>query len=184
MQTPTIIFTYDDYLTLPNDGKRYEIIDGDLHITPAPIPEHQLVLVYLTEILLAYLRSHKWGKLFVAPTDVVFSMTEVAQPDIAVVARERDHIITKRNIIAAPDLIVEILSEATEKTDRTTKKAMYERHGVKEYWIVDPSDRSVEIFELVGGAYAPGTRFASTEEVHSPLLSGLSFRVQTIFDFE
>lgn len=184
MQTPTIIFTYDDYLTLPNDGKRYEIIDGDLHMTPAPIPEHQLIVWRLTTILTAFIDQQKWGKLFLAPIDIVLSMTEVAQPDIAVVARHRDHIITKKNIIAAPDLIVEILSDTTEKTDRTTKKAMYERHGVREYWIVDPSDRSVEIFELVGGAYAPGTRFASTEEVHSPLLSGLSFRVQTIFDFE
>lgn len=184
MQAQGIIFTYDDYLTLPNDGKRYEIIDGDLHMSPSPIPEHQLIQVRIAEILLAYVRSRKWGKLLLAPTDVVFSMTDVAQPDLMLISKTRDHIIAKKNIIAAPDLIVEILSEGTEKTDRTTKKAMYEKYGVTEYWIVNPFDRSIEVFVLEKGRYVQGIRFAATDLVRSALLTGLSFPAETVFEFE
>lgn len=184
MQDHGIIFTYDDYLTLPNDGKRYEIIDGDLFMSPAPIPEHQLASWMLEQIFSEFIRKDKWGKLFHAPIDVVFSMTAIAQPDIALVSKQREHIIAKKNLIAAPDLIVEILSEGTEKTDRTKKKEMYEKHGVTEYWIVDPSDQSIEIFVLEQGRYAKGRKFTNDDVVDSSVLVGLTFPARSAFDYE
>ncbi len=184
MQAQGIIFTYDDYLTLPNDGKRYEIIDGDLHMSPSPIPEHQLILWQLTNIFTPFIHENKWGKLLLAPTDVVFSMTDVAQPDLMLISRTRDHIITKKNSIAAPDFIVAILSEGTEKTDRTTKKTLYEKYGVTEYWIVNPFDRSIEVVVLEEVRYVQGIRFTTTDLVRSALLTGLSFPTDIVFEFE
>jgi Uma2 family endonuclease len=184
MQDHSSLFTYDDYLTLPNDGKRYEIINGDLYMSPAPLPEHQLISIRLEEIFLSYVRKEKWGKIFHAPIDVVFSMTEIVQPDIVLVSKQREEIIAKKNLISAPDLIVEILSETTEKTDRTKKKEMYEKYGVREYWIVDPSDQSIEIFVLEQSRYATAQKFVNDDIVDSTILPGIAFPARSAFEYQ
>jgi Uma2 family endonuclease len=181
MQQAATIFTYDDYLTLPNDGKRYEIIDGDLLVTPAPSTEHQEILGNLYAILRAAVSAKDIGKIFCAPIDVVLSMTEVVQPDIVGVSRERLQIITKKNIVAAPDLVVEILSEATAKTDRTTKKQVYERHGVREYWIVDPERRTIEVYILKGSSFASAMLAYVDGSVRSEVFPNLPVDVKEVF---
>ncbi|TAK60706.1 MAG: Uma2 family endonuclease, partial [Bacteroidetes bacterium] len=140
--------TYDDYLLLPDDGKRYEIIDGELFVAPAPFIDHQRISIFLTNIIFEYVSEMKIGEVFTAPGDVVFSMIDIVQPDIVYVSASRKEIITKRNIIAAPDFVVEILSLSTVLADRTTKKSLYEKYGVKEYWIVDPEEETIEVFNL------------------------------------
>ena len=182
MQTAAVVFTYDDYLAIPPDGKRYEIIQGELCMTPAPSTEHQEILLNLVDLLRSFVRAHSLGKVYCAPVDVVFSMTEVVQPDIIFISKDRAHIIAKKNVVAAPDLVVEILSEATEKTDRTAKRALYERFGVKEYWIVDPAKSRIEVFEYRDGKYASPALYDKSDTVRSLLLTGFAFAVDAVFE--
>jgi len=181
MQQSSTVFTYDDYLSLPGDGKRYEIIDGDLSMTPAPSPEHQRVLGRLFRQLDEVVRRNQLGEVFISPIDIVLSMTNVVQPDLVFISEEQKHIVTKRNVVAPPDLVVEILSESTEKADRTMKKTLYERYGVKEYWIVDAESQQVEIHILKEGKYVSPTTFSINDTVKSSLLPGLSFRTSSLF---
>ena len=129
-------FTYEDYRNTPDDV-RYELLDGELALVPAPNMAHQGTSTILLRLIDTFVYIRKLGKTFHAPTDVVFSDTEVAQPDLIFVSNERAHIITEQNIRGAPDLVIEILSPSTASRDRNFKRALYERHGVKEYWMVD-----------------------------------------------
>jgi len=181
MQRAAVVFTYDDYLTLPNDGRRHEILDGELVMTPVPSTEHQEILLNLIELLRGFVRRESQGKVFCAPTDVVFSMTDVVQPDVVFVSKERLHIITKKNIVAAPDIVIEIVSEATEKMDRVTKKQLYERFGVKEYWLVDSEKQMIEVYELRGREFGPPHIYRASDTFRTALLSNFSFNVGSIF---
>ncbi len=143
-----VVLTYDDYLHLPNDGKRYEILEGEIFVSPSPVTKHQIISANLLAILHQHVRQHKLGMVLSAPTDVVLSYTNVVQPDLLFVSNARKNIITDKNIQGAPDLIVEILSETSAEQDRTTKKQIYARHGVKEYWIIDPDRETVEVYKL------------------------------------
>jgi len=181
MNAQQVIFTYDDYLTLPNDGKRYEIIEGELYMTASPFYAHQRASHELDYLLTDFVKEHNLGEVLTAPFDVVLSMTDITEPDILFISKERLHIITKKNIIAAPDLVVEIISESTEKVDKVQKKALYEKYGVKEYWIVDPEQKSIERFNLKEGRFTQGTFVRSGETFESQLLKGFSFPVKKIF---
>lgn len=181
MELTKSLVTYDDYLTLPADGKRYEIIEGELFMTPAPTTDHQKVSSNLEQIFYNFLDQHPLGELYHAPTDVVFSMTEVVQPDIVFILKERKEIITKRNIVAAPDLIIEITSESTAVTDRTTKKALYEKHGVKEYWIVDSDAKTIECFVLGQSKFERIGIYSESDTLVSRLLPELKLRIQEVF---
>jgi len=181
MNRAEVLFTYDDYLTLPNDGKRHEILDGDLVMTPAPPAEHQRNLGRLYRVIDDFVRKHGMGEVLLSPVDVVFSMTDVVQPDIVFISKERLHIVTRKNIVAAPDIVVEIITEATEKMDRVTKKELYERYGVEEYWIVDPEKQTIEVYELRGREYSTPYMYRSSDSFKSGLLSDFSFTVNSIF---
>jgi Uma2 family endonuclease len=143
-----IVLTYDDYLRLPNDGRRYEILEGEIFVSPSPTTKHQIVSGNLYAILHHHVRTHKLGLVLHAPTDVVLSYTNVVQPDLLFISNARKKIITEQNIQGAPDLMVEILSETTEEQDRTTKMQIYARHGVKEYWLIDPDRETLEVYKL------------------------------------
>lgn len=148
-----IILTYDDYVDLPNDRNRYEILDGDLFVTPAPSSRHQLVSRNLQFAIHQFAKQHTLGEIFDAPIDLILAATTVVQPDLVFVSRGRQSVVTDRAIEGVPDLVVEILSPATVKTDRTTKARLYARYGIPHYWIVDPDARSLEAYELAGDAY-------------------------------
>ena len=177
---PRVKFTYEDYRNTPED-KRYELLDGDLLIIPAPRTSHQRVSIKLASRLQRFAEDSGIGKIYVAPFDVVLSDTDVVQPDILFISRERADIITEENVRGAPDLVVEILSPTTADRDRTFKRSLYARHGVREYWLVDPDTKTVEVlalgeegFEAVG-AYSPGL------PVESPLLEGLRLLLDEVF---
>ena len=146
-------FTYEDYLGFPADGNRHEIIDGEHYVTPAPLTKHQRISANLLGHLHRHCSHTKAGVVLAAPTDVVFSETDVVQPDLLFVATSRQHIVTRENIQGAPDFIIEILSDTTRQRDERTKRTLYERYQVKEYWIVDPELETVKIFRLQDGRY-------------------------------
>ena len=141
-------WTYSEFARLPNDGKRYEIIAGALHVTPAPRPIHQLVLNRLNRLLDDFVIEHELGWVLPAPCDVLFADGEYVEPDILFVRRERRGIITDRGIEGPPDLVVEIASGSTAATDRGAKREQYAFFGVPLYWIVDLEARHVEVYRL------------------------------------
>jgi len=174
--------TYDDYLTLPDDGMRYEIIEGDLFMTPARVPKHQKISGRIFRRLEEFIRKNDLGDVFYAPCDVVFSPRDVVQPDILYISRQRSHLITEKNIQGAPDLIVEITSPNTEAVDKGRKKALYQRWGVKEYWIVDMIKEEIEVWNLQAGVYQLHGHYTRNDVVKSSLLKGLKVSVTEIFE--
>ena len=166
--------TYEDYCLLPNDGKRYEIIDGELFVTPAPLRRHQKVLANLLYYLTEFVKKHDLGEVYPAPFDVVFSDYDVVEPDILYVSKSRASVITEKNVQGAPDLVVEVLSESTAKIDRTTKLKLYARYGVAEYWVIDPAALSAEIYRLVPGGCELAAQLDSRQSLTSPLFPGFA----------
>jgi Uma2 family endonuclease len=166
--------TYDDYCLLPNNGKRYEIIDGELFVTPSPLRRHQRALANLLYYLIEFVKKHDLGEVYPTPFDVVFSQYDVVEPDILYVSKARASVVTEKNIQGAPDLVVEILSESTAKIDRTTKLKLYARYGVAEYWVIDPATHSVEIYRLVPGGYELAAQLDSGQSLTSPLFPSFS----------
>ncbi len=174
--------TYEDYCRLPNDGKRYEIIDGELFVTPSPLTLHQRIVTRLTAHLWAFVEKRRLGEIFVSPFDVVFSDFDVVEPDILFVSKKRVSVITPKNVQGAPDLVVEVLSETTAKTDRTTKFKLYARYGVKEYWIIDPKGPSVQIYRLGRGAFALAAKLRAAADLTSPLFPGFSLPLRKLIE--
>lgn len=135
--------TYDDYAALPDDGNRYELASGALELlSPAPSPTHQMISHRLVTAFTNV--CEKDYIILYAPLDVILAEDEVRQPDIVVINRERQAIVTDRGIEGPPDLVVEILSPSTALKDRRDKKEVYAAYGVKEYWIVDPVHETIE----------------------------------------
>ena len=178
---PVFKFTCEDYRTAPPD-KRYELLDGELLLTPAPNLKHQRVQLRLGIRLGQFIEERGLGEFFFAPCDVVLSDTDVVQPDLLFVSRERAHLLTGGdNVRGAPDLVVEILSPATAERDRGYKRALYARHGVTEYWLVDPAAETVAILRLRGGALAAAHTFGRNETLRSPLLAGFELALDEVF---
>ncbi len=147
MPLPSV--TWQDVQQMPDDGNRYEAIEGDLYMTPAPTTRHQRVSKRLQYALDRILERPGLGEVFVAPYGVEFPTTaEGVQPDIVFVARERVEMIAEAGIVGAPDLVVEILSPSTAGRDRTIKLRLYQRHGVREYWIVDPDENAIDVWRF------------------------------------
>jgi Uma2 family endonuclease len=153
------VLTYDDYVSAPNDGKRYEIHDGELSVTPTPTFRHQWILAELLGILRAHVAAHDLGEVVPAPITVVLAETSIVEPDIVYIEKARMSIVSARGTIdGAPTLAVEILSPSTARIDRQTKKQLFERYGVPYYWIVDADARTIDVYRAVAGAYGPPDR--------------------------
>ena len=182
--TTNIKFTYEDYLGFPDDGNRHEIIDGEHYVTPAPLTKHQRISANLLVHLYRHCSHIKAGLVLAAPTDVVFSKTDVVQPDLLFVAKNREHIVTRENIQGAPDFIIEILSETTKRRDERTKRTLYERFRVKEYWLIDPELETVKIFRLHNRRYSVPEELNTTQadsRISASVLPGFSIPIQDIF---
>jgi len=175
------IWTYQEYLELPDDGKRYEILNGRLEMTPAPSTRHQAVSRNLEIILWDFVRKNNLGEIFYAPMDVVFDQVNVVQPDIVFVSRERSELIREKGIFGAPDLVVEIQSPGTLHVDAKRKKGMYERFGVREYWIVDPGEKKVEAYLLKGGGYTHAGIYTEKDTIECASIKGLSVPLAEVF---
>lgn len=178
-----IKFTYRDYKSLPpSETKIYMLLDGEIIMVPAPIPYHQRVSGNVEHILREFVQSRNLGLVYHAPCDVVLSEKDVVQPDILFILKERSQIITREEIKGAPDLIIEITSPSTAEYDRTYKRTLYARSGVKEYWIVDVDKKEVEIMALGKRGFETLDIYKKGEEkVKSPLLQGLTIKLEEIF---
>jgi len=162
--------TYDDYCLLPSDGKRYEIIDGELAVTPSPRLAHQIMVTRLTRYLSAFVEDRRLGLVFVSPFDVVFSQFDVVEPDVLYVSQGRASVLTEKNVQGPPDLVIEVTSPTTEKIDRTTKLKLYARFGVQEYWIVDPDGPSVQVYRREAQGLELVATLHADDSLVSPLL--------------
>lgn len=173
--------TYADYLKTADD-ERFELLDGELVMAPAPLLYHQFILRKLLNAMSGYVEEHELGELFCSPADVVLSETDVVQPDILFVSRQRSQILKSESVQGAPDLVVEILSPSTAELDKTTKLELYAQHGVREYWIADPDAKTIMVllrgehrFE-VEGIYGKG------HTLQSPTLEGFRVQMEEVFE--
>jgi Uma2 family endonuclease len=176
--------TYEDYLLFPDDGKRHEVIDGDHYVTPAPKTKHQKVSFNLTVAMGSFVKQRGLGLVLAAPSDVILSDENVVQPDLLFVSTARASIVTEDNIHGAPDLVVEIISETTRKKDEVTKRKLYERFGVQEYWVVDPELETVKIFRRAQQGYSRAVELSkeANDILTTELLAGLNLALTEIFD--
>ncbi len=164
--------------------RRYELLEGELHMVPSPSFEHQHVSVNLVIELGNFVMQRELGTILDAPLDVVLTdenKESIVQPDIIFISHARSKIIHREEIRGAPDLVIEILSPSTGQRDRTAKKTLYARHGVTEYWIVDPETHTVEVMKLTARGYRLVATYSKKETVRSPLLSGLEISLKKIF---
>jgi Uma2 family endonuclease len=176
-------WTYEDYLRLPDDGRRYEVLRGVLYVSAAPVPLHQIILRRFVRVLLFFLEENPIGELLFAPVDVMFpaGLATPVQPDLLFITAERTGIIKDRNIEGAPDLVLEVLSPSTRRLDRKTKFDIYAEAGVREYWLADPLARTVEVFVLRDGAYALLGKFGRGERLRSEVIPGFEPSLGEIF---
>jgi len=183
VHSTAVKFTYDDYLLFPDDGRRHELIEGDRYMTPAPSTTHQRIVVRLSTVLESFLKQRQGGQMFVAPTDVVLSPLDVVQPDLFFVSSAKASIVTNRNIQGAPDLVVEIVSEATRKTDEIVKRKLYERFDVPEYWIIDPEIETIKIYRMTAQGYhrIAELNCEADDALSTPILPDLTIQLKDIF---
>jgi len=170
--------TYRDYEALPNDGRRYEIHDGELSVTPSPSLEHQIISIRLVAALLKWVEAHPGGLLLYAPLDVILAArpeeTSIVQPDILYLAPDRLGLARRRGIEGGPTLVVEILSPSTRIIDRVTKRRLYARYGVPYLWLVDPDARAGEVLALEGDRYVLIAGAAGPDPSDLPPFTGLA----------
>lgn len=172
-------WTYEDYARLPDDGNRYEVIEGNVHMRPAPRTRHQRVSFELAVALHLFTKEQELGAIYEAPIDVVLpELASPVQPDILYIPTAQLDIVKEKLIEGAPALIVEVLSPGNPDHDRRTKFHLYARAGVQEYWIVDADSCLVEVFSLRGNAYVPYGRYGPEDVVYSELLPGLQVPVR------
>ena len=174
--------TYADYAAL-EEGAPYQLIDGELVLSPAPTVLHQLVIWRLGTRLFNYVEEHDLGLVVGSPIDVYFSDTETYQPDLVFISHKRRDRITEPYIKGAPDLVVEVLSPSTGYYDLTQKRRTYENAGVKEYWIIDPKEKTVDLFFNLNGTFEKLAHAYQQGEVSSRLLNGFSVSLHTLFSF-
>ena len=178
---PALKLTYEDYRLTPDDV-RYELLDGELVMSPAPRLSHQMTCMELGALLHMFVKARGLGQVFSAPCDVVLSDTDVVQPDLLFVANERAHMLLDGdNVQGPPDLVVEILSPSTAEGDRTLKRALYAQHGVREYWLVDPDAKTVTVLLLGAAGFTVAARYGADQTLTSPTLPGFTANLDDIF---
>lgn len=172
--------TYPDLLDLPDDGKRYELLEGELVVSPAPAPRHQRAVVHIA-VFLRRAEDAGYGLVYVAPFYVVFDEDHTTEPDVFFIRRERLQIVGEDVVRGAPDLVVEVLSPGTRRRDLRAKMQTYARFGVPFYWIADPIAETVQPHELTAQGYAPGPVLRAGELLSCPLFPGITIDVAELF---
>lgn len=174
--------TYEDYETFPDDGNRYEIIDGEVFVSPSPFEPHQIAVGEITTALNIHMRARRLGRVYAAPFEIVLDPHTVFQPDVLYIARERLSIVDARGRVrGAPDLCVEVLSASTRNVDRIVKFQQYARFGIAEYWIVDTDLQTVETYALENGVYTLIVNAHNQDRVVSRVLPMLMLQAFEIF---
>lgn len=175
--------TYEEYYKL-EDENRYEILEGELKMVPAPSFYHQIFSTELFLLIGNYVKKKNLGMTFHPPFDVILDSENVVQPDLTFISKENYGIIQERGAFGSPDLVVEIVSPSSEKMDKVVKKQIYQDFKIKEYWIVEPKEKSIQIFTLEEGSYSLFSSQKGTEKVGSKLLDGLEIEINEIFNLK
>jgi Uma2 family endonuclease len=175
--------TFAELATWPDDGRRYELYDGEVIVVPAPNLRHQRTVAAVFQILKEY-EDRVGGYVVLSPFDIVLSQYDVLEPDVVYFGRGKRPLLNPRTAAyTVPDLAVEVLSPSTEKRDRGRKLELLERYGLPEYWLVDPERRSFEPYARgIRGGLEAGMEQETHQEYLSPTLAGLSFAVARLFD--
>ncbi len=171
--------TYEDYANIPGD-ERYELIDGELILVSSPNEMHQRVSKRLLW-LFRDVEESGLGWVYDAPFDVILSDTDVVQPDLMFISKERADIITPANVQGAPNLVVEVLSPSTAQRDWTQKRDLYAKYGVRELWLVAPDAKLVWVMALTDGEYAIAGVYKDGQTLISPTLAGLTIDLGYVF---
>jgi len=175
---------YHDYALFPESGsKQHEIIDGEHYMTPSPTTKHQRVSRNMVWIIESFLRENRYGEILSAPFDVILSDNDIVVPDIVYVSQKNIHLLTEENIKGIPDLIIEILSPSHRKRDRILKRDLYEKYGVREYWLIDPDKEQVEIYTFSCDRFLPPTVYNRDQVIKTEIIPGLEIDVKGIFSF-
>jgi Uma2 family endonuclease len=175
--------TYEEFRQLPDDGKRYELIGGEVRLTPAPSTKHQFVVHNLDMALSPYVQENKLGEVWEAPLDVRLAEDTALQPDLVFVASTRVEIVREEFIAGAPDLVVEVLSASTAVHDRATKLPIYAEAGVPEFWLIDSQAKTVEVLKLQGNKYFVDATLAGDQVLISNLFPSWQLSLRDLFDF-
>jgi Uma2 family endonuclease len=177
--------TYDDLEYFPDDGKRREIIDGELYVTPSPNLRHQVLVGRLHVAIANYLAtSPELGRVYLSPVDVVLSPHDVVEPDLLFVANDQFDVLTPKNVQGPPALVVEVLSRGTRKTDEQVKRRLFARTGVREYWLVDPELDLIKVSRRGDDSSFRRVAELTAEDgdvLTSPLLPGFSLALSAFF---
>lgn len=173
--------TYAQYCLLPDDGKQYELIDGELFMTPAPKPKHQEIVLRLAAELSGLVRINGLGGVFVGPVDILFDPYTVVRPDVLFISAARLSIVGEDAIEGPPDLVVEVLSPSTFYKDLRKKMTAYSQFGVQEYWIVDPETQTIEVYTRRDDKLQLAQKFSSGDTLESGILPGFRLAVNDVF---
>lgn len=179
MATAPTIQTFDDLERMPDDGRRYELIDGVIIVSPSPSQAHQEVVWRLALPLQTFVRAGKLGRVYLAPFEIRLLGHQAVQPDILFVSNERLGILRENHAVGAPDLVVEVLSPSTRTFDEGRKLESYAAAGVREYWLADPISRVFRPLALDDGRYQPIRQAGAV--VRSVVLPGLEIDVPSLF---
>jgi Uma2 family endonuclease len=178
--------TYDDYVLIPDDGQRHEIIDGEHYVTAAPFLPHQDLVTELVAWLRPFAKRNGLGRVLVAPTDVLLSKHDIVQPDLLFISKEKERARTAngKRIEGAPDLAIEVLSESTRRLDEEIKLDLYDRAGVLEYWMFNSVRKTVRVYRRKGGRLQLVAEMsaAAGDVLATPLLPGLEIPLAEIFE--
>jgi Uma2 family endonuclease len=175
--------TYRDYVHIPEDGRRHEIIDGEHYVTAAPFLSHQKLAFRLTLRVGGFIEANHLGLFFFAPADVLLSAHDIVQPDLLFISSGRASIAAGKNVQGAPDLMIEILSRSTRGLDEGAKLQAYERAGVREYWVVGPFRQGLQRWVRTDGALRPQPFLsaAAGDVLTSPLLPEFELPLAEVF---
>jgi Uma2 family endonuclease len=177
--------TYDDFLLFPDDGKRHEIIDGVHYVTPSPRLGHQVLVGRLYFEIESWIRQHPGaGSVFLSPLDVIFTKWDIVEPDLLFVAADQQDILTDKNVQGPPALVIEIASPGTRKRDEGIKQRLFDRGGVREYWLVDPDRRRVRVWRRQpDGSFARVADLSREQNdiITTPLLPQLTISLVQLF---
>jgi Uma2 family endonuclease len=174
-------WTYSHYAALPDDGNRYEIIDGVLYMAPAPFGPHQRIVVHLVHYLCTYVENKGLGLVYTAPFDVELGPGTSVQPDVTVLLHSNKRASVPSRMKGAPDLVVEVLSPNYVKFDRQKKYQAYAQAGITEYWIVDPKAYTIEVFTLKDGDYQCAGIFSGEQFIQSKVIPDFPVQARRIF---
>jgi Uma2 family endonuclease len=177
-------WTFDETVAeMPESNLPTELWDGELIMSPSPSFFHQEIVDRFHDHLKAWVHQHRLGKTAIAPLDMVLTQRHVTQPDVVFISNQRLGIITDR-LRGAADLVAEVISLGSRRRDRLDKRDLYEQHGVKEYWLIDPEALTVEVLCLEAGTYRLAGRWRTGESAQSRLLAGFEVPVKALFGEE